>query len=122
MSTNSWKEVSSQLRRQSAGSGPRPAAAFWADFKARAALTRQESPEAAGERLPSAWRWAYVAAVAVAVVAVGVYVMPAPASAVTRIKSLEVLAPHSGVIIMNDQSGKGTILWIAGMEAKNGSG
>jgi hypothetical protein len=122
MNTSSWKEVSSRLRRQAAGAGPRPAEEFWADFRARAALMRQDTPDAVRERAPLALRWAYAVAAALVLVAVSLFILPGQPAAVTRIKAMEVVAPHSGVIIMNDDAGKGTIVWIAGMESGNGSG
>jgi hypothetical protein len=117
----SWKDVRGHLCRQTAPP-PRAVDDFWSDFKARAALTRQDALEEAKPRIPLGRRWAYASAAAMALVVLGIYLLPATPVAMTRIKALEVVAPHSGVIIMNDQSGRGTILWISGMESPNGNG
>jgi hypothetical protein len=119
MNKLSWKDVSGRLKAVEARKDLPESAEFWSDFKARAALVRQEQPAPVRERLPVAVRWGTATALALFLVAVGWFVLPAAHSgAITQIKALEVVAPHSGVIIMNDQSGRGTILWITGMESK----
>jgi hypothetical protein len=45
---------------------------------------------------------------------------PGPADLMTQVKSLRVMAPHSGVIIMNDEGGQGTVVWITDMETDGG--
>lgn len=116
-----WKDVEQQLRGAAPSVTPRDAEAFWSDFKARAALVRQESPAPATNRFPVVLRWSAVTALALILMITGFFALPLH-PAITQIKSLEVVAPHSGVIIMNDGSGRGTILWITGMEAKQNSG
>jgi hypothetical protein len=122
MKTLRWKEVQSHLRRQTVRASPRDGEAFKSDFKARTALTRQDPADAPGRWSPSVFPWGYAAALASLLIVLGVVGFPVHSSAVTQIKALEVVAPHSGVIIMNDQSGRGTILWITGMESKNNGG
>lgn len=110
-----WKDVSENLRRH--GAVPRAAEpeTFWSDFRARARMVRQDSPVAPAPAHP--WRWVTAATAAAAMVVAGLVLLPArPAvAAMSEITSLEVVAPHSGMIIMNDDSGHGTILWITGL-------
>jgi hypothetical protein len=115
MSELRWKDVSADLRRR--GVGPRAAdrETFWSEFRARARMVRQDGLGAPATTHPWGWVTATVAVAAMAVI--GLVLMPArPAmAAMSEIKSLEVVAPHSGMIIMNDDSGHGTILWITGL-------
>ena len=116
MRTIKWREIREGLARQRVDAGMRDADDFWSDFRARARLVRQEAA-APAVRLP--WligrRLAVAGAVAVLMLAAaGVWLMPVRSGAgYSRIKSLEVIAPHSGVIIMNDSAARGTILWVA---------
>ncbi len=115
MSHVGWNGVKDHLRAREGAPPPAPREVFWEDFRARARLVRQD-----GLGVPAAahpWRWVYAGAAAVAMVAIAIIAMPwrtMPTSP-SAIKSLEVVAPHSGVIIMNDDSGRGTILWITGL-------
>ncbi len=122
MNKLSWKNVTGRLKAIEAPKTPSDNADFWQDFKARATLMRQDEPAAERPRMPVALRWGSVTALALVLIVAGWFMLPATLGAVTQIKALEVVAPHSGVIIMNDQSGRGTILWITGMESKNSSG
>jgi hypothetical protein len=122
MNKLSWKNVTSRLKATEALPPPSGDADFWLDFKARASLMCQDEPVPARSRMPVALRWGSVTALALVLIVAGWFMLPATLGAVTQIKALEVVAPHSGVIIMNDQSGRGTILWITGMESKNSSG
>lgn len=122
MNKLSWKNVTGRLKALESPQPPSDNADFWLDFKARATLMRQDEPAAVPARMPAALRWGSVTALTLVVIVAGWFMLPATLGAVTQIKALEVVAPHSGVIIMNDQSGRGTILWITGMESKNSSG
>lgn len=118
MSRLDWNTVRDQLRAQDATRQAATEAEFWNDFRARARLVRQDGAGAPAEGHPRRWAWAGAAtAFAAAMVAAGLLLLPvrtAPAGA-SAIRSLEVVAPHSGVIIMNDESGHGTILWVTGL-------
>jgi hypothetical protein len=122
MNKLSWKNVTGRLKAIEAPQSPSGDADFWLDFKARATLMRQDEPVAAHDRVPVALRWGSATALALVLIVAGWFMLPATLGAVTQIKALEVVAPYSGVIIMNDQSGRGTILWITGMESKHSSG
>lgn len=119
MNHPNWTEVRGHLRGQSLTPNVPPRDAFWADFRARARWVRQDGEAPAPAVRP--WRWVYAGAATVAaavlLVVAGWVVLPArPATAVpSAIKSWEVVAPHSGVIIMNDDSGHGAILWVTGL-------
>lgn len=122
MNKLSWKNVTGRLKAIDAPQSPSGDADFWLDFKARATLMCQDEPVAARDRIPVALRWGSATALALVLIVAGWFMLPATLGAVTQIKALEVVAPYSGVIIMNDQSGRGTILWITGMESKHSSG
>lgn len=122
MKTIPWKAIESSLRQRAAGRNMRDADAFAADFKARAALTRQVVPVDGGSRSLYILRWGYAMVFAMLLVVIGVFSLPLRFGAVTQIKALEVVAPHDGVIIMNDQAGRGTILWISGMASSDSGG
>ena len=111
---------------------PRDAEAFWADFRARAADVEQDSP---APMLFFPRR--FIAAAAVIFVCVtatimhnqskkvtigGVPVEPTESEEAerTEIKSVNVLASHSGILIMTDIESDAAILWIVDMET-NGS-
>ena len=123
MNSSSWKDVDAHLQMQTAKHRLRDADAFAADFKARAALAPQPVPGPTLKAPASLWRWGYAAGLALILLAVGVFsLLPTQSVAETRIRALEIIAPHSGVIIMDDQTGRGTILWITGMESNNNQG
>lgn len=120
MTKPSWTELKTALRQ-----GPSPADAmpardvFWNEFRARARLCNQECPAAAERAARVMWpRWVVAAS---GVAAVFVFVLVAFASYRAQlfrnpIKSYEVLAPHSAVIIMTDKLRAGTILWVDAQE------
>lgn len=113
----SWKKVESGLEQLEAPKPPTPAAEFWADFKARARMAPQQSAEPAVH--PAlAMRWALAAACVLVLAGVtvgGFFMRPGPVGG-TAIESLEVVASHTAVLIMNDESKPGTILWVVDMD------
>lgn len=121
MSTPTWTEVASRLRERRLKTTPEDTAAFAIDFKARTALVRQDRPEAVTKPV-SRLRWGYATALATVLILAGVVALPVRSTSVRQIKALEVVAPHDGVIIMTDPKGRGTILWVTGMEAADGKG
>ena len=123
MKTLSWKDMDAHLQSQAAKHRLRDADAFAADFKARAALAPQLAPETTLKAPAPLFRWGYAAGLALTLLAVGVFsLLPDRSVAETRIRALEIIAPHSGVIIMDDQTGRGTIVWITGMDSNNNKG
>jgi len=113
--TTGWKQIRGTLAEQRVAGALRSPDAFWSDFRARARLMRQEQPGSVPRWQPLPLRMAYAAAL-VAVVVGGLALMIPKVNAANRIKSLEVVASHSGVIIINDEAYRGTILWITDMK------
>jgi hypothetical protein len=118
-----WKEVRRELGDLRPGGEPREAAAFWADFKARARLHPQHEPArpAWGWPMP---RWALAAACALVLVCgAGVYMgTPVQAAELSTINSVEIVASHGGVLIMDDEASQSTILWIVDMDCDGDAG
>ncbi|MEI6562784.1 MAG: hypothetical protein WCO42_00595 [bacterium] len=122
MSQVSWKEVETGLRGRRAPVSQNDAESFRQDFKARVSLMRQDSAEE--ERvvpLSPFLKWSYATAALAAMAIIGLVLWPSRDTMLTQIKSLQVLAPHSGVIIMNDEDGRGTVVWITDMEPGDGN-
>lgn len=120
MNKVSWSDVEAGLRERSASGAMRDAGTFGADFKARARMVRQEAPEEAGTSWTPLLRWGTASIAVVMVLAVAVLFWPVHEGLMTQVKSLRVMAPHSGVIIMNDEGGQGTVVWITDMETDGG--
>lgn len=122
MKTIAWKDVNAHLGRQAKKNRLRDADSFRADFKARAALAPQDAPGTTITAPASIFRWGYAAGLAMILLGVGIFSLLNRSVPETRIRALEIIAPHSGLIIMEDQTGLGTIVWITGMEFKNNKG
>jgi len=116
------------LRQAAALPEPRPADTFWQDFKARTALTGQETPGrlvvVGGSLLSRHW----VLAAAAALVVVGLAFallrptaaplqtaqMQTPqAPALSSVQEVEVLSEYSSVMIVEDIENGGTVIWVA---------
>ena len=98
----------------------RPAEEFWTDFKARARLHVQDRPDPRPESSPFL-KWGLATACAAALVMLVVLRgLPGLSGRGSHIKSLEVVASHSAVLIMEDQPTDSTILWIVDMSLENG--
>ena len=121
MSTRSWRQIQAGLRSWRTPPLQNDVESFRQDFKARASLMRQELPaehEASWFPLLSG---RYIAATAALLLAVGIRFWPASSSLVTQVKFMQVLAPHSGVIIMTDEDNPGTVVWVTDLEADEGN-
>jgi len=88
---------------------------FWDDFRARARLVSREPGETAVREPERFWRWSVAATVAAAAV-LGVLFLPVGVPAGIRIESLDVVAQHSAVFILDDTMEDGTIVWISGLD------
>jgi hypothetical protein len=121
MSPTRWRDVRERLRAQAPARPPAEAGVFWAEFKARARMTPQTAPEPASRWRALAPRWG-VGLAAAAAVLLAVVFLPHGAALGNRIRSLEVVASHTGVIILNDTASKGTILWVTGLDPGSGNG
>ena len=121
MSPITWKQVKDSLCKMSTPVTPAPAGEFWVDFKARARLHPQHVP--ANDAVPRlvVFRWALAAASVLVLGGLflsGHILRPGGSGEPgTTIKSLEVVASHSAVLIMNDDKQRATILWIADMDS-----
>ncbi len=122
MKKTSWTEVATGLQARNVSAGRRDADAFARDFAARARMVRQDGPESR-QSVPMVWfKWSAVSVATVLVLLAGFIMWPsAGVNLVTHVKSLRVLAPHSGVIIMDDESGRGTVVWVTGMDSDGGN-
>lgn len=132
MTTDRDRALRKALCEASSLPEPRPAAAFWQDFRARASLTVQQSPERAAV-VPAdgmlSWRWAGAALVLLllvsAVVALHPWARPgpvqvatvplpvAPPAALSKVEEVEVLSDYSSVMIVEDAENGGTVIWVA---------
>lgn len=121
MSKSSWMQIEAGLRSRKAPPPLNDAESFKQDFKARATLMRQDPVEAHGAGWFPVMSWRYIAATAAVMLIVGVVLWPSESPMVTQVKSLQVFAPHSGVIIMTDEDDLGTVVWVTDLESGDGS-
>lgn len=138
MKTWKWAAIRGELARMKPGRAPRPAEAFWQEFRQRAAAA-----PATGEVIAFApprhvlWHWAAVAACALLVFAATLhFLIPAsggPAHGMllleqralvgyahTHVRTLAVESGNSGVLVT--ENSLGAVIWIAGLQlnARNG--
>ena len=116
MKGQSWDAVKEELRRQSSRPSLAEARAFAADFKARVSMMRQDRPERRSAWIPTLKWSAASLATAVAVSVAVLMARPGSGEILTQVKALRVLSPHSGVMIMNDEGGQGTVVWVTDMK------
>jgi len=91
---------------------------FWSDFRARARLHPQWHP-VRESALPRLAPWlAFVCTVLVA--ALVLFPFGNGESKASEVLSVDILAQHSGVMIMNEEASQGTILWVCDMETETG--
>lgn len=117
-----WDRIRQALRRQGAPA-MRSRESFWAAFAARAGLMEREfqAPEATARWSPAVWQWS-LAAAAVALVLLGWGVWFSATgrlSSATQVLSLDVVATHSGVVIIEDVRARGTIVWITDLRSED---
>lgn len=122
MSKSSWEQIEGGLRSHKPLAPKNDAESFRADFKARAALMRQDTADDAPSGMLAVLNWRYAGAMAAVLLFVGFigyFAWPSSSLLVTQVKSLQVLAPHSGVIIMTDEDNPGTVVWVTDLEPDN---
>ena len=124
MKRHSWNDIKGGISTRQPPGQMLDKDEFWSDFKARAKLRSQETP--ARNSRPLVLSWAVATACAVLLVA-GIVKFQLTRSGDTvqhgsSVTSLDVMVPHSAVLIMNDEPDQGTIVWIVDMEmnGKNG--
>jgi hypothetical protein len=116
-----WRAIREQIGRGSPRGEMTPAGAFWDDFRARARLHPQHEPET--RVLPVVLRWGLATACAALAVMAAAYVLtPGSSAGLAEVKSVRVMAPHSAVLIMDNERAQSTILWISGMTAEKTQG
>ena len=124
MAALKWREIRAELAQRHAAPEPRPAPAFWADFRARLAVAPGRVAAAARRRrLSLGIAWA-TAALAVLVGAVALFTPggergAAPSAVASQVEDIKVFVPYSGVIIMHDAEHGGTLVWVAGMGSES---
>ena len=114
-------EIRAGLREAFPSAVPPPAPAFWARFRAKAALAPLP---AAPARRHSAWRPLWASAVAgagaVALLALAPWFLrngqARPAGALSGVEDLSVYGEYSSIFIIQDGENQGTIVWVAGWE------
>lgn len=129
-----WATIEQTLKQESPPR-PRSSEAFWAEFRARAALVNQDHPLGTSPAGTAWLRWATAAAALVALASwLTVSGLRTPADTdsgggytvaqaeTNQIKTFSVAAPHAGVIILNNAEHRGTIMWIADMKLSDGEG
>lgn len=96
--------------------------AFWEDFRAQTSLRNQEAPREIG--LTPTYRWSLAVACAILLfVLVGVsFVWVFGDSADGQIKSLNIMASHSAVVILNEYPEQATIVWVVDMKIDDTDG
>jgi len=121
----SWNDLSRELRATPQATSHRPADDFWTDFKARARLHPQSVPEAVTRPTPYA-RWSLAAATALVLVAATLTTLlrspTMPAEKGDTVRSVRVDVAHKGVMIMEDQPSRATIVWVVDMDAAASQG
>ena len=117
MNKSSWADIEAGLKSRKAPPPRHDAGSFREDFKAHAALMRQDSPNQSEIAAFSVFSWRAIGAAAAVLLLVGGLLWPTAASLVTHVKSLQVMAPHSGVIIMTDDVNQGTVVWVTDLES-----
>ncbi len=106
---------------------PRPtpgeAPAFWATFQERARVREQAAEAAVAAGWPVFARWATAAAgllVMLSLAGIPLWLHHDAVPGYSRVQSLEVVASHSGVVIMDDEASQSTIVLIMDMDKGGG--
>ncbi len=118
-----WSDIEKALGEQRVEEGMLDADSFAEDFQARAKLRSQEQ-SVPTPRVSYGWRWGLASACAALIVMVaGLRMVVLPGAEMTgTIKSIEVTAAHSAVMILDDENSDSTILWIVDMDAGDDNG
>lgn len=121
----SWTEIRSDLRKSAAVKVTPAAGEFWSDFRARARLRAQDRPETT--TILSPWRrWTLASAgglIAALLVLTGILMLrPRSSGEFSQMESLQIDAPHSAVLMMNDEDTQSTTVWILDLDADDAKG
>jgi len=121
MNKGTWLEIEAGLIRRKTPAMRSAVESFQQDFKARATFIRQETVAETALSWFPVLNWRYVVPAAAALLIAGLVMWPSPTALVTQIKSLQVFAPHSSVIIMVDEKEPGTVVWVTDLESGDGN-
>lgn len=105
--------------------GPVPdAGSFWSDFKARAQLMNQDQQVAEPMFFFSVKRWMLATACAALLALLGgLFLSRSPGGASPESDmTLNVIAGHSAVLMIEDEPSQSTIVWIVDMKAGDDDG
>lgn len=121
-----WSEIRADLRKQAVTRSAPAANEFWTDFRARARLRAQDRPATMPPALPLFRRWAIASAGALTVALLlltGILVSSrGTTGGFSQMDSLQVDAPYSGVLMMNDEDTQSTTVWILDMDTGDAKG
>lgn len=111
------REVKEILKEEKVREVLQPAETFWTDFRARARMYPQHAEERAPVRVP----WLQLAAGTACAVAVAVWVgvrsLPGKEPVLNQLRSVQVVAPHGSVVVMNHNDTGSLVLWVSDMKA-----
>ena len=118
-----WSEIEKTLENRSVVDRLPDADSFWENFRAHAKLRFQESVDPVPRRT-YAWRWGLASACAVFVVVLaGLHMLPGTADEMTgTIKSFEINAEYSAIMILDDEDSDSAILWVVNMDTGTDNG
>lgn len=118
MNKISWNDIRQTLKDDAAARPVPPAAPFWEEFRARARMTPQwqvsHSPASVSLIFK---RVALSTCATLLLAALSLYWLSGLPARATQIQSVEVIASHSAVLIMDDNSEDGTLLWVVDMHS-----
>lgn len=120
MKSPSTAEIKELLARRSPDQAP-DAEVFWSDFKARATLVNQERPEHKPVFAMSVRTWAMASACVALLALFSSWFLLQRTSDREEAgeMTLDVVAAHSAVFMIEDEQSHGTIVWIDGMQAEH---
>ncbi len=118
MNRISWNDIRQTLKDDAAARPVPPAAPFWEEFRARSRMTPQWRTSHSPASVSIIFRRVTLSACATLLVAVfSLYWLSGLPARATQIQSVEVIASHSAVLIMDDNSDDGTLLWVVDMHS-----
>lgn len=119
-----WRDIVGAMRETVGPTRVPERAEFWSEFRMRAALMPQTQPVAAGLRF-SVLRWAALAAAASVLLAAGIFYVHLNVprrTELSRVISVQVVAPHSALLIMSDEDVQSTLVWVVDLAENSTTG
>ena len=115
-----WNTVKEVLTTRDGPADGTERETFWSEFQARASLMNQDDAVPARPR-PPLWGWVTAAACMLLVVGGLSYSWIASPAPLSSIDSVEVIASHGALLIMEDQESQSTMLWVVDMQPGDAS-